>query len=134
MQLKNSDLVVWVCEDYPMSKYNPMRYSWVNIEKNNVVGFSLKELPSSFNNPSMVIGNFTFKDIVLAEKLINECFRTSDRYNSEIYLDSVIQIALEFGFKVSVNNLDNFFAVGTEDELNTYQYYKDLKMSNNFKM
>jgi len=132
MQLQNSDLVVWACENYPMSKYNPLRYSWVNIEKNNIVGFSLKELPSNFNNPSMVIGNFTFKNIVLAKKLINQCFETSDRYNSEIYLDSVIQIALELGFKVSVINLDKFFAVGTEDELNTYQYYKDLKMSNKF--
>ena len=132
MQLQNSDLVVWACENYPMSKYNPLRYSWVNIEKNNIVGFSLKELPSNFNNPSMVIGNFTFKNIVLAKKLINQCFETSDRYNSEIYLDSVIQIALELGFKVSVINLDKFFAVGTEDELNTYRYYKDLKMSNKF--
>jgi len=133
-QLQNSDLVVWACENYPMSKYNPARYSWINIEKSNVVGFSLKELPSNFNHPSMVIGNFTFKNIVLARKLINECFKTGERYNSEIYLDSVVQNALELGLNVSTFNLDNFFAVGTEDELNTYRYYLNSQMSDNFKI
>ena len=131
-QLQNSDLVVWGCENYPMSKYSPSRYSWINIEKNSVDAFSLKELPNSFNTPSMVIGNFTFKNIDLAKKLIDDCFKTAHRYNSEIYLDSVIQIALELGLRVSAVNVDNFFAIGTEDELSTYNYYSGLRMSDNF--
>ena len=133
-QLKRSDLVVWTASEYPMSKYKPNRYSWVNIKNNMVTGFSLKNLPRSFNNPSMIIGNFTFKNKDIARELIGECFKVAERYNSEIYLDSVIQIALEFGYEVSAVNLDKFFSVGTEDELNIYKYYSNFKMPKTFKI
>jgi hypothetical protein len=129
--LEESDLVVWTSSGYPMAKYKPNRYSWVNLEQNRVIGFSLKNLPSNFNQPSMIIGNFSFKSMDLAKVLINECFKSADRYSSEIYLDSVIQIALEFGYNVSAINLERFFAIGTEDEINTYNYYLDLEMSKN---
>jgi hypothetical protein len=65
--------------------------------------------------------------------MVDKCFELSDRYNSEIYLDSVVQIALEFGYEVTYLNLENFYAIGTEDELKTYNYYLELKMSENFK-
>jgi NDP-sugar pyrophosphorylase family protein len=131
-KLNNSDLVVWTAADYPMAKYKPNRYSWVNIKNDAVSGFSLKSLPESFNNPRMIIGNFTFKNKETANKLIEESFKTAERFNSEIYLDSVIQIALEFGYNVSAINVDNFFAVGTEDELKIYTYYSKFKMSKHF--
>ena len=129
--LQESDLVVWSSVDYPMAKYKPNRYSWINTAQSKVIGFSLKNLPANFSHPSMVIGNFTFKNTKLANILIDECFKSADRYSSEIYLDSVIQIALEFGYDVSAINIDRFFAIGTEDEINTYNYYLDLKMSDN---
>jgi len=129
--LKESDLIVWTSTGYPMAGYKPSRYSWVNIENSRVTGFSLKNLPPNFSHPSMIIGNFTFKNSGLAKELIDECFKSADRYSSEIYLDSVIQIALEFGYDVSAINLERFFAIGTEDEINTYNYYLDLKMSEN---
>ena len=129
--LQESDLVVWSSVDYPMAKYKPNRYSWINTAQSKVIGFSLKNLPANFSHPSMVIGHFTFKNTKLANILIDECFKSADRYSSEIYLDSVIQIALEFGYDVSAINIDRFFAIGTEDEINTYNYYLDLKMSDN---
>ena len=65
--------------------------------------------------------------------MILDCFRSAERFNSEIYLDSVIQVALESGYEVSAIILDKFFAVGTEDEFNTYKYYSTFKMSRNFR-
>jgi hypothetical protein len=82
----------------------------------------------------MVIGNFTFQSKKLAENLINDCFKSADRYSSEIYLDSVIQIALESGHEVGVVNLDEFFAVGTEEEWDIFHYYSTLKMQKHFKI
>ena len=132
-KLSSADLVVWTSSDYPMAKYKPNRYSWIDSHKTNVTKFALKHLPSDFKNPAMIVGNFTFKNRVLAEKMVNKCFELSERYNSEIYLDSVVQIALEFGYEVTFLNLDKFYAIGTEDELNTYKYYLELQMSENFK-
>jgi hypothetical protein len=132
-KLISADLVVWTSSDYPMAKYKPNRYSWVDSYKTNVTKFALKHLPGDFKNPAMIIGNFTFKNRALAEKIVNRCFELSERYNSEIYLDSVVQIALEFGYDVTFMNLDKFYAIGTEDELNSYKYYSELQMSENFK-
>ena len=132
-KLSFADLVIWTSTDYPMAKYKPNRYSWIDSYKNTVTKFALKNLPSSFKNPAMIIGNFTFKNRVIAEKMVNKCFELSERYNSEIYLDSVVQIALEFGYDVTFINLDKFYAIGTEDELKSYKYYLELQMSENFK-
>jgi len=132
-KLSFADLVVWASSDYPMAKYKPNRYSWIDSYKTSVTKFALKNLPEDFKNPAMIIGNFTFKNRALAEEMVDKCFELSDRYNSEIYLDSAVQIALEFGYEVTYLNLENFYAIGTEDELKTYQYYLELKMSENFK-
>jgi len=133
-RVKKVDLVVWTTNEYPPASYKPERYSWVDVNKGSVTRFSLKNLPKNFRNPSMVIGNFTFQSKKLAENLINDCFKSSDRYNSEIYLDSVIQIALESGHEVGVVNLDEFFAVGTEEEWDIFHYYSTLKMQKHFKI
>ena len=130
--LDDFDLIVWTAFGYPMSMYKPNRYSWVNLDSHRVTGFSLKSLPDSFQNAGVVIGNFTFKNSDLAQKLIEESFKSADRYSSEIYLDSVIQIALEFGYEVGSINSEKFFAIGTEEEINTFNYYLDLKMSSEF--
>jgi len=133
-EIQSSDLVVWTAPNYPMSKYKPDIYSWVNMDDNRVTGFALKNLPDSYDNPSMIIGNFTFKNKEIAYELINECLNSAARFNSEIYLDSVIQIALEFGHEVSAIRINDFFAVGTNDELNVYKYYSNFIMSKNFKL
>ena len=130
--LDDFDLIVWTAFGYPMSMYKPNRYSWVNLDSHRVTGFSLKSLPVAFKNPCVVIGNFTFRNSDLAQKLIEESFKSADRYSSEIYLDSVIQIALEFGYEVGSINSEKFFAIGTEEEVNTFNYYLDLEMSSKF--
>jgi len=131
-KIQNSDLVVWTAPNYPMSKYKPSIYSWVNIDEDRITGFALKNLPDSFSTPSMLIGNFTFKNKDIAYELINECLNSAERFNTESYLDSVIQIALEFGYEVSAIKLNDFFAVGTNDELNVYHYYSDFNTSKSF--
>lgn len=132
--LNDFDLIVWISFDYPMSRYKPNKYSWVNVENNKVIGFSLKNLPISYHNAGVVIGNFTFKNSDLAQKLIDESFKSADRYSSEIYLDSVIQLALEYGYEVGFINLENFFAIGTDDEINTFRYYLNIEMSSGFQV
>jgi len=133
-RVNKADLIVWTTNEYPPSNYKPERYSWVDVNKGSVTRFSLKNLPKNFRNPSMVIGNFTFKNKKSAENLIKECFESADRYSSEIYLDSVIQIALESGFEVGTASLDEFFAVGTEEEWDIFHYYSTLKMQKLFKV
>ena len=132
-KISSADLVVWTASDYPMAKYKPSRYSWIDSHKTAVTKFSLKHLPNDFKNPAMIIGNFTFKNRQFTENLLEKCLDVSERHNGEIYLDSVVQLALEFGYNVTFLNLDKFYALGTEDELKTYHYFSELKMSKNFR-
>lgn len=128
--LARADIIVWVASAYPLAELKPDRYSWVDKDKNYVNKFSLKHLPPDFKNPSIVVGNFTFKSGVLAQKLLEECIQSAERYSSEVYIDSVIQLALEYGVDVGYVEVENFFAIGTSDELKTFNYFSDFKTSN----
>jgi NDP-sugar pyrophosphorylase family protein len=125
--LTRSDIIVWVASTYPLAELKPDRYSWVDKDNNYVKKFSLKHLPGDFKNPSMVIGNFTFKSGALAQKLLEECIQSAERYSSEVYIDSVIQLALEYGVDVGYVEIENFFAIGTSDELKTFNYFSEFK-------
>ena len=125
--LARSDIIVWVASTYPLAELKPDRYSWVDKDNNYVKKFSLKHLPGDFKNPSMVIGNFTFKSGTLAQKLLEECIQSAERYSSEVYIDSVIQLALEYGVDIGYVEIENFFAIGTSDELKTFNYFSEFK-------
>jgi NDP-sugar pyrophosphorylase family protein len=125
--LLRADIIVWVASAYPLAELKPDRYSWVDKDDNYVKKFSLKHLPDDFKNPSTVIGNFTFKSGALAQQLLEECIQSAERYSSEVYIDSVIQLALEYGVDVGYVEIENFFAIGTADELKTFNYFSEFK-------
>lgn len=125
--IKHSDLVVWTTKGYPPAMYSPEHYSWLELDQTaRISGFVGKKSPVSLKNSALVIGNFTFRNPQIALKLISELFDEDTQINGEFYLDSVIQVALESGLDVKNIYVDNFMALGTEIELQTYNYYWDV--------
>jgi bifunctional N-acetylglucosamine-1-phosphate-uridyltransferase/glucosamine-1-phosphate-acetyltransferase GlmU-like protein len=119
-----ADLVVWTVTSYPPAQYSPENYSWLNLNRNkSVQGITAKSSPIDLKNTPMIIGNFTFKNADLAKKLIRELVLNNIRVNNEFYLDSLVEVALAQGIKVSHFEVSSFFAVGTEFELKIYDYY-----------
>jgi hypothetical protein len=64
------------------------------------------------------------------QKLLEECIQSAERYRSEVYIDSVIQLALEYGVDVGYVEVGNFFAIRISDELKTFNYFSDLTKLN----
>jgi ADP-glucose pyrophosphorylase len=124
-QINTADLVVWTVSGYPPAQISPEQYSWLVIdEKMKVKGIVAKSAPSDLINAPLIIGNFTFKSSEIAKELIRELENNDLRINDEFYLDSVIEIAIQKELNVSYIEVEFFFAVGTEQEFNTFNYYR----------
>ncbi len=120
-----ADLVVWTVSGYPPAQSSPEQYSWLVVDENRKVrGVVAKSAPSDLIKAPLIIGNFTFKSTEIAKELIRDLENNDVRINDEFYLDSVIEIAIQKGLNVSFIEVEFFFAVGTEHEFNTFNYYR----------
>jgi NDP-sugar pyrophosphorylase family protein len=123
-QVIAADLVVWTVLGYPPAQSSPDQYSWLVVDgKGKVRGVVAKSAPSNSISAPLIIGNFTFKSSEIAKELIRDLENNDVKINGEFYLDSVIEIAIQKGFNVTYIEVESFFAVGTEQEFNTYNYY-----------
>jgi NDP-sugar pyrophosphorylase family protein len=121
---ESNQLVVWTAKKYPPSQLNPTHYSWINLEQKKIIK---KKTPPNFSDWELVVGNFSFSNCQLALTLIDELVSKNIRVNGEFYLDSVIDIALTNGFTVATLAVNNFFALGTPEELLTYRYFSEIQ-------
>ncbi len=120
-----ADLVVWTVSGYPPAQSSPEQYSWLVVDETRKVrGVVAKGAPSDLINTPLIIGNFTFRSSEIAKELIRDLENNDVRINGEFYLDSVIEIAIQKGLNVSYIEVEAFFAVGTEQEFNTFNYYR----------
>ena len=124
-QIITADLVVWTVSGYPPAQSSPEQYSWLVVDEiRKVRGVVAKSAPSDLINAPLIIGNFTFRSPEIAKELIRDLENNDVRINGEFYLDSVIETAIHKGLKVSYIEVEAFFAVGTEQEFNTFNYYR----------
>ena len=56
--------------------------------------------------------------------LIEKFLKTAARVNGEFYLDSVLNFAIENGWKVIALKPEWFISLGTPDEYETYLYWE----------
>jgi len=124
--LDRFDLVVWTSPKYDPAARNPEHFSWVSVSDGRILSASFKGLTQDLISPQMIIGNFTFKSIELARDLIDSIFADEITINNEYYLDSLVTIALNRGLRVGACSIENFFAVGTVEEFETYRYFESI--------
>lgn len=123
-KLKASDLIVWVTKNYSIAKFHPAHFTWVDVdETNQITKVYFKE--SSPNEESFsILGNFTFKSILMAEKIIKDVISKSPS-STETYLDHVIEYCLKKNLRVSVFVVTKSFSIGTEEEWSTLAYWQE---------
>jgi hypothetical protein len=115
-------LVIWTSRRYPLAQLIPNQYAWLNMELRTVLK---KQIPPNFLDWQLVTGNFTFSNRQIALSLIQELESKNIRVKNEFYLDSLIDLAFEKELNVATVEIPNFIAIGTPEELLTYQYYKN---------
>ena len=123
-KLKASDLIVWVTKSYAIAKFYPNHFTWVDVDSmNQITNVYFKE--SSANKESFsILGNFTFKSMKMAEKIIRDVINKSPS-NRETYLDHVIEYCLEKNYRVSAFVVDKSFSIGTKEEWLTLNYWQE---------
>ena len=114
-------LVIWTSKRYPLAQLVPNHYAWLNMKLKTVIK---KQPPPNFQDWQLITGNFTFSNRQTALSLIQDLEGKNIRINDEFYLDSLIDLAFERELYVATVEIPNFIAIGTPEELLTYQYFK----------
>jgi hypothetical protein len=71
-----------------------------------------------------ILGNFTFKSMQMAERIIGEVIYKSPS-KRETYLDHIIEYCLDKNYRVSVFVVDKSFSIGTEEEWLALTYWQE---------
>ena len=120
-------LYVWVSNNYQNARNQPEQFSWVSIsDDGRIDGFYPKQNPPLAES-AVIIGNFTFSSFSLASRAISYCMKEVNWINNEAYLDKAIEFALSNRVKVQPVFLNNFRAIGTSQEIQTFEYWLECK-------
>ena len=118
-------LFVWVADKYQNAKNQPDQFSWVEVSKSGkITGYFPKQNPPN-DDCKTVIGNFTFSNKYLANRALSYCMKAVNYINQEPYLDSSIRFAIENNIEIAAIDVENFAAIGTSLELQTFNYWSE---------
>ena len=117
------DLIVWTVKGHYSAIRNPNMYGWLSVQDGEIKETSIKKPLNDTKRDPIIIGTFTFKN----KKIFIDCFERlklrNNLVNDEYYVDSMIQEAIELGYKCKVFDVQHYICWGTPDELRTYNYW-----------
>jgi dTDP-glucose pyrophosphorylase len=96
------DMLVWSFTQQPNLTRNPQAWGWLKQDKDlNIHGVSVK-IPVSDDpfNDHAICGSFSFKSGKTFLKIADELVRRGVRVKGEFYIDSMIGLAVEMGYRV----------------------------------
>jgi len=125
-----ADIVVWTAKDYPPSQIDSNNFSWIQALEGYVQSTTHKNNPPETKlENGLITGNFTFRSLDVGINLIKTLLEDESRkINGEFYLDSVIDVALEKDLIIHTFSVTNFFALGTVNEIKTFEYWRESEL------
>lgn len=118
------DLIVWVARGHTNAIRKPEMFSWLIVDDGQVSGVSVKQPLGDPANDPIVIGTMTFRNPKILSACLERLFAREGKVNGEFYLDSVIEDAINLGFKVSFFEVDSYVSWGTPNDLRTFEYWQ----------
>jgi dTDP-glucose pyrophosphorylase len=117
--ISSSDAVIWTFKNSNIIMRNPLMYGYVRLDTNKyVTKVSCKKLISDKPyNDHAITGIFTFKKADTFFKASKKTISDNRKINNEFYIDIVLDVAIEMGYKVRENLVNNFLCWGTPEEL-----------------
>jgi len=123
---EENDIIVWSYRNNYTSHHNPNMYSWLDVDENqNVLNVNVKEFKGS--NPVeeyAIVGTMFFRNKDTYLEPLRQLYDKNKRTNGEFYVDSMLNEAIELGYKVKNFEVDNYICWGTPNDLKTYQYWQ----------
>lgn len=120
-----TDILVWCVRGYQSAVRNPAMFGWVDEGPNNVVRkISVKTPLSRPETDPIIIGTFTFKKGEYFSESLKKLVERDGRIRGEFYIDSLINDAIDLGFRCKIFEVDSYLCWGTPSDLKTYEYWQ----------
>ena len=124
--LLDSDLIVWTFRNNYTTYRKPNSYAWVEVgDYDSVKQVHVKEfIGDDPLKEHAVTGTFWFRNKSVYLKSLEQLYKKDIKVNNEYYVDSVVNEAIELGYKVKYFEVDYYICWGTPNDLQTYQYWQ----------
>ena len=123
---EENDIIVWTYRNNHTSHLQPEAYSWVNCDGDgNVNRVDVKKFTGT--NPVKefaITGTMFFRSREIFFRSLQSLYKNDVRTNGEFYVDSMLNEAIELGYKVKNFEVDHYICWGTPNDLKTYQYWQ----------
>ena len=124
----DADAIVWTYRNNYTSQLQPNAYSWVNCDdEGNVSSVDVKNFTGE--NPTeeyAITGTMFFRDKRVYNKSLVRLFEMNEKVNGEFYVDSLLNAAIDLGYKVKNFEVDHYICWGTPNDLMTYRYWQQF--------
>jgi len=123
---EDNDIIVWTYRNNYTSHLQPNAYSWVNCDsEGNVSSVDVKNFTGENPvNEYAITGTMFFRTKEIFHRSLEALYKNDNRTNGEFYVDSMLNEAIELGYKVKNFEIDNYICWGTPNDLKTYQYWQ----------
>jgi hypothetical protein len=126
---EDPDAIVWGQRGYPGADATPKAFSYIVTDPDGVAAGQVRRV--SVKHPVgpdprrdlLLVGTFYFKRPALLGELIAELRSKNIRVNGELYLDSVIDLAVARGLSVRAFEADGYLCWGTPDAVHDFNYW-----------
>jgi NDP-sugar pyrophosphorylase family protein len=118
------DVIVWSKRGYPGAIKKPQGYGWLEVDGETVKRASVKVPLSDPASDPIIIGTFTFKRTSDLIRSATALIERDGRVNGELYVDSLINDAIQLGLNVRAFEVDHYVCWGTPDDLRTFEYWQ----------
>lgn len=123
---KSSNMITWSFSRQPNLVRNPQAWGWLKQDENmNIRGVSVKvPISETPYNDYAIVGSFTFKSGKEFIKVAEELMKRGITVKGEYYIDSMIGIAIEMGYKVKSFPVEQYIGWGVPADYEEYVYWE----------
>ncbi len=126
----DTDAIIFTFKNHQSSKNNPEMYGWVEtVEDGSILAKRVSVKVPISNDPyedHAIVGTFWFRNVDLFLEGFNKQIDDSITVNSEYYVDSVMGILINLGYRVKVFEVDHYVCWGTPADYETFVYWQSF--------
>lgn len=121
------DMVVFSFTNQPNLSRNPNAWGWLRVKEDNLIsGVSVKVPISDTPEKDFAItGSFAFKSGEIFQKIADELIKREIKVKNEFYIDSMIEVAIDMGYKVVNFPIEKYIGWGTPVDYEEYVYFEN---------
>jgi len=124
----DADCIAFTFRNHPHANRNPHQYGWVQTAPHSdlVESVRCKQVPDSpVPEARGITGMFWFREARVMSTAIRQLMARNERINGEYYLDSVLAVLIDAGYRTRALDVEHYVCYGTPDDVRTFEYWED---------